>query len=91
MNVNFPDTPHLKGVRVCRQTDGSWTSEFDDREHPHGGRYFWMTGVYINNEPDAEDTDHWALEHGYVAVTPTQIDMTAYGQMERLKSWSWSL
>ena len=91
LNVNFPDTPHLKGVRVCRQTDGSWTSEFDDREHPHGGRYFWMTGVYINNEPDAEDTDHWALEHGYVAVTPTQIDVTAYGQMERLKSWSWSL
>ena len=65
-------------------------NEFVERKHPHGEPYFWMTGVFVNNEPEAEDTDHWALEHGYVAVTPTQIDMTAYAQIERLKNWNWN-
>ena len=34
--------------------------------------------------PEAQDTDHWALDHGYVAITPTQIDVTAYTLMEQL-------
>jgi 5'-nucleotidase len=46
-----------------------------------------MMGHYHNDEPEAEDTDRWALDHGYVAVTPTQMDVTAYQSMEMLKSW----
>ena len=42
---------------------------------------------YINFELDAENTDHWAMDHGYVAVTPTSIDVTAYHFMEELKDW----
>ena len=37
-------------------------------------------------EPEAEDTDRWALAHGYVAVTPTQLDVTATGLVDILKS-----
>lgn len=91
LNVNFPDTNELKGVRICRQTDGVWTNEFVKADHPRGGYYYWLTGEYQNNEPDAEDTDHWALEHGYVAITPTQIDVTAYSLMEDLKHWNWNV
>ena len=29
----------------------------------------------------------WALEHGYVAITPIQIDMTAYALIDELKNW----
>ena len=43
---------------------------------------------FDNYEPEAEDSDHWALGHGYVAVTPTQIDVTAYGMMNELKNWN---
>ncbi len=89
LNVNFPAEKTLKGVRVCRQTDGRWTNEFVEREHPHRSNYYWLTGVYVNNEPGSEDTDRWALEHGYVAVTPIRTDMTAYGDMERLSAWNW--
>ena len=34
---------------------------------------------------DAEDTDRWALDHGYVSITPTQIDITAYDAFDELK------
>jgi 5'-nucleotidase len=44
-----------------------------------------MVGSYVNDEPEATDTDRWALDNGYVAITPTRIDVTAYEAMEELK------
>ena len=38
-------------------------------------------------EPDREDTDRWALEHGYVDITTTQIDVTTNHQTEDKKNW----
>lgn len=84
LNVNFPDIPAYRGVRVCRQTQGVWVNEYVGRAHPRGGTYYWMMGEYRNEEVGVEGTDHWALDNGYVAVTPTQIDVTAYQEMERL-------
>lgn len=44
-----------------------------------------MVGEYVNQEPDAEDTDNWALTHGYAAITPTRMDVTAYEMFEKLR------
>ena len=87
MNVNFPLVAEYKGVRVCRMAHGTWCSEVTKCHHPRGYDYWWMVGHYQNDEPEAEDTDNWALNHGYVAITPTQIDVTAYSAIERIKSW----
>ena len=38
-----------------------------------------------------EGTDFWALEHGYVSVTPLQLDMTAYAAMAELEQWQINL
>jgi len=43
-------------------------------------------GEYTNDEPEADDTDNWALSHGYIAITPTTIDVTAYEAMEAMRS-----
>ena len=87
LNVNAPKGQELKGVRVCRQTDASWGSEWVRGHNHKGGEYFWLTGKFTNNEPDAEEADRWALEHGYVAITPIQIDMTAYQMINELNNW----
>lgn len=91
LNVNAPKTTALKGVKVCRQTDASWGSEWCRGQHPKGGEYFWLTGKFTNNEPNAEEADRWALEHDYVAITPIQIDMTAYALIDELKTWDLSV
>lgn len=87
LNVNLPAIPadELKGVRLCRQTAGYWRERFVRHEDPRGREYFWLTGEYVNAEPEAEDTDEWAVRHGYVAVVPVQVDMTDYRRMEELK------
>lgn len=88
LNVNFPDTTSYKGVKVCRQAVGLWDNEWVRCEHPRGKEYFWLTGEFVNREPEEVDTDHWALSHGYVAITPTIIDVTAYGLMDELMNWN---
>lgn len=90
LNVNFPDTPFYRGIKVCRQTKGAWEQEWAKRNHPRGGCYFWLTGEFVEHE-QGEDSDHWALNHDYVAITPTKIDVTAYEMMEEMKHWNLNL
>ena len=95
LNVNFPgndsrssrDSSSYKGVRICRMAKGTWGNEVTRCHHPRGYDYWWMVGHYTNDEPEAEDTDNWALSHSYVAITPTQIDVTAYQALDLIKSW----
>ena len=87
LNVNIPKIPveDIKGIRVCRQARGYWIEEFEHRTDPNDREYFWLTGEFFNEEPDAKDTDEWALKHQYISVVPVQIDMTCYQSMDKLK------
>lgn len=87
LNVNFPLTPAFQGVKVCRMAKGTWGNEVTRCHHPRGYDYWWMVGQYTNDEPEAADTDNWALGHGYVAITPTQVDVTAYEALANMKDW----
>lgn len=86
LNVNVPvgKPSEVRGVRLCRQNRGFWREEFFRHEDPRGREYFWLTGAFVNGEPEAEDTDEWALSHGYVSVVPVQTDLTDYRQIEKL-------
>ena len=66
----------------------TWSKEVVRNHHPRGYDYYWMVGEYNNDEPTAEDTDNWALTHGYVAITPTTVDVTAYNTLETIKRWN---
>ncbi len=87
LNVNIPALPadEIKGVRVVRQNRGYWREEFHHNKDPRGRSYFWLTGAFINTEPDADDADVALLEAGYVSVVPIQVDMTDYEQLQNLK------
>lgn len=89
LNVNIPSVAEdqIKGVKVCRQARGNWKEEFEKRKDPMGKTYYWLTGFFQNHEPDAEDTDEWALAHNYVSVVPIQVDMTAHRFINELEKW----
>ena len=87
LNVNVPAVSHVKGLKVCRMAYGSWKNEIIKRNHPHGYDYYWLTGTYSNDEPEASDTDNYWLTKGYATITPTQIDVTAYEMIDKLKAW----
>ncbi|MEG1728283.1 MAG: 5'/3'-nucleotidase SurE [Bacteroidaceae bacterium] len=87
LNVNFPLTRELKGIKICRMAIGRWQDEYAPCEHPLGKHFYWLAGECVNDEPDEADTDLWALENGYVAITPTQVDVTSYALLNTLKDW----
>ena len=89
LNVNFPKLPEdqIKGIKVCRQAKASWKESFDKRQTPHGRDYYWLTGKFVN-EDKGEDTDEWALEHGYISLVPVQFDLTAHHAMQQLNTWN---
>lgn len=92
LNVNIPVLPidMIKGVKICRQNNGIWREEFEKRTDPRGQDYFWLTGFFHNNEPDATDTDEWALANGYISIVPITTDFTNYKEIERLNQWSFN-
>ena len=83
--------PCHAGVQGCKSLSndlGRWINEVVKAHQPRGYDYYWMVGEYANDEPTAEDTDQWALSHGYVAITPTRIDVTAYEMIDTIKNWN---
>jgi 5'-nucleotidase len=86
LNVNFPNTADLKGIKICRQARAKWAEEFDERMDPHKRPYYWLTGVFQLDD-QGEDTDVWALDHGYVSIVPVQFDMTAHHAIPVLNGW----
>jgi 5'-nucleotidase len=88
LNVNIPaaEQNEIKGIKICRQSKGNWKEEFEKRKDPMGKTYYWLTGFFQNQEPDANDTDEWALANNYVSVVPVTVDMTAHwflGDLEK--------
>ena len=86
LNVNMPaiTASEIKGIRVARQARGCWQEEFEKRKDPMGKTYYWLTGRFINHEPESTDTDEWAMKNGYVSVVPVSTDMTAYDFLSEL-------
>ncbi len=89
LNVNFPAVSEklIKGVRLCRQAYAKYEEDFLERDDPHGRKYFWLTGEFVNFDK-GRDTDVWALKNNYVSIVPVQFDMTNYVLKSKLeKSW----
>jgi 5'-nucleotidase len=90
LNVNIPAVPAelLKGVKFCRQAYAKYEEDFIERDDPHGRKYFWLTGEFVNFDK-GKDTDVWALKNNYVSVVPVQFDLTNYVLKDKLeKTWN---
>ena len=89
LNVNIPklNKEAIKGIKICRQANGNWEEEFDERVSPQGKTYYWLTGKFVNYD-NGEDTDIWALENDYISVVPVMFDVTAHHAIQQLNSWN---
>ena len=89
LNVNIACLPPelLKGIMICRQAYAKYEEDFIERTDPHGRKYYWLTGEFVNFDK-GEDTDVWALDNNYVSIVPVQFDLTNYKLKTQLeKQW----
>jgi 5'-nucleotidase len=89
LNVNVPNLPRsrIKGIRITRQGDSAYREDFTVRKDPRSQPYYWLAGHYEMLDSD-QDTDAWAVENGYVSITPVTFDLTAYEHMADIARWS---
>jgi len=88
LNVNIPKlkADEINGVKICRQAKANWVEDFEERTDPYGRAYYWLTGKFVNFEPEAQDTDEWALQNGFISVVPIQHDLTAHQYINHLNN-----
>jgi 5'-nucleotidase len=73
VNVNFPMT-EPKGMRWTRQSVKQYDGKIVPGKDPMGREHYWFTVIPI--EETEEGTDRWAVEHGFVSLTPLRLDLT---------------
>jgi 5'-nucleotidase len=91
LNVNFPiATPEeIKGIKICRQAYAKYEEDFLERLDPHGRKYYWLTGEFVNFD-EGTDTDVWALANKYVSLVPVQFDLTNYKLKQQIEN-DWNI
>ena len=90
LNVNIPNTEKAPTeMRLARACRGNWSDEYKEYTDPHGHKFYWLTGKFRNDEPEATDTDEWMLAHGIVSVVPSMLDRTA--PVDTLPEWLFNI
>ena len=87
LNLNIPEVYPVKGLKVCKQADGRWTNEYMKSQNPSGEDVFWLTGAFVDFNPEDKETDSHALLAGYASLVPCKIDVTDYAFLNKLKDW----
>jgi 5'-nucleotidase len=72
INVNIPQ--NAKGIKWTRQSVRQYDGKVMPGTDPRGRKHYWITVVPL--EAAEEGTDRWAVESGYISMTPLRLDLT---------------
>lgn len=86
LNVNIPARVVPKGIRACRAARGHWSEEYKRYTDPVGNPFYWLTGRFVNEEPDATDTDEYWLGKEYISLVPVTPDQTVTSAIPTMAS-----
>ena len=88
LNVNVPDVPHaqLLGMQVTRLGKRHKAEPVIRAQSPNGETVYWV-GAAGKAQDAGEGTDFYAVSQNRVSITPLQIDLTQYSQLDGLKTW----
>jgi 5'-nucleotidase len=88
LNINVPDVPYeeLQGIEVTRLGRRHKAEPVIKSQTPRGDTVYWV-GAAGPAQDAGEGTDFLAIKRNRVSVTPLQIDLTRYGQLDAVKEW----
>lgn len=88
LNINVPDVEHaaLAGIEVTRLGKRHKAEPVVKTSNPRGDPIYWV-GAAGSAQDAGEGTDFYAVANGRVSVTPLQVDLTRYTQMDDIKQW----
>ncbi len=85
LNINVPDLPlnQIKGIQITRLGTRHCAEPMVKEVDPRGRAIYWIGPP--GREADAgEGTDFYAINSGFVSITPLHLDMTHYKLFDEL-------
>lgn len=88
LNVNVPDVPYgeLRGRAVTRLGRRHKAEPVVRSTTPRGDLVYWV-GAAGSAQDAGEGTDFHAAASGLVSITPLQVDLTRYSQVQTVTDW----
>ena len=88
LNVNVPNLPldKIKGMQVTRLGSRHCAEEVIKDHDPRGRPIYWIGRPGLEADSGV-GTDFYAINAGYVSITPLHLDMTNYKLFDQLSNW----
>ena len=88
LNVNVPDLPYeaLGPVEVTRLGRRHKAEPVVKSENPRGQTVYWV-GAAGDAADAGPGTDFHAAAAGRISITPLQMDLTHFGQLDAVRGW----
>lgn len=88
LNINIPALPldRIAGIRTTRLGKRHFAEPVIRTTNPRGQVIYWI-GPAGSARDAGPGTDFHAVEHGWVSVTPLQLDLTHHEHMEATAQW----
>lgn len=88
LNVNVPDLPfsELHGIQVTRLGTRHIAEPTIKALDPRGRKIYWI-GQPGPEQDAGPGTDFYAVNTGYVSITPLHLDLTHYKVLDELSGW----
>ncbi|MDR0407862.1 MAG: 5'/3'-nucleotidase SurE [Campylobacteraceae bacterium] len=90
INVNIPPIApkECKGYKVTKTGNRTYESTALLNKNPRGEEYYWIGVDALMWQRDVDEkSDIYALNQGFVSLTPIKMDMTAHNKIKTLKQW----
>ena len=88
LNVNVPDVEYsqLRGFQVTRLGKRHKAEPVVKSTTPRGETVYWV-GAAGGAQDAGEGTDFYAVAQNRVSITPLQMDLTRYSQLDAVGAW----
>jgi 5'-nucleotidase len=88
LNVNVPDVAYdqLQGRLVTRLGKRHKAEPVIKSINPRGETVYWV-GAAGKAQDAGEGTDFHAIANNCVSITPLQVDLTQFGQLDAVQAW----
>ncbi|MEN6460627.1 MAG: 5'/3'-nucleotidase SurE [Syntrophomonas sp.] len=86
ININVPaiKPQDIKGIRIARLGVRNYDNLFEEYKDPRGNTFYWLGGGVLEEEQKL-DSDVYAIQHGYISITPIHLDLTDYKLIDEYK------
>ncbi len=90
LNINVPpcSIEECKGLKITKAGYREYGNDSHRHRSPRGEEFYWIGLHPLSWQSDeTKSCDFEAVKDNYVSITPIQLDMTSYKDIDTLKGW----